>query len=161
MEFKYQYKVRVSDLWQMYMYYAYSSYLKIISPAVTVLFLVLTMVLWEKTGAVVHYILLFLTMFFPVIQPAIVWGNSARQLKKRAPKLEIIIREGGLYITSGVERDRKKWSQVKQVLVKPTLIAIYVDNNLGYVLTNRVLGKTRKELLGFLKEHLSGIVIVE
>ncbi len=161
MEFTYQYKVRVSDLWQMYMYYAYSSYLKIISPVFTLVSLILLAVFWEKTGTIIHCFLLFLTIFFPVVQPAMVWGNSSRQLKKRAPQLELIFREGGIYITAGVERDRKKWSQVKHVLVKPTLIAIYIDNNVGYVLTNRVLGKTRKEFLEFLQEHLPESVIVE
>lgn len=153
-EFHYQYKVKVSDLWQFHMYYAYSSFLCVINLVFIVSSFLLLYAFWGKVGTGYRCLLLLYASLFTLIQPAVVWKNCRKRLKKGAPELDLVFDEKGVSILSGGVRDRRKWSQLKQVVFKPTLVTIYVEENEGYILTNRVLGKTRKEFIAFVKAHI-------
>ena len=115
---------------------------------------VLLFFFWGKVETGFRCLLLLYASLFTVIQPAVVWKNCRKRLKQGAPELDLIFDEKGVTIQSGGARDRRKWSQLKQVVFKPTLVTIYVEENEGYIMTNRVLGKTRKEFISFVKAHI-------
>ena len=153
-EFKYHYQVKVSDLWQFHMYYAYSSFLCVINLVCMISSFLLLYAFWAKAGTGYLVLLLLYASLFTVIQPAVVWKNCRKRLKKGAPELEISFDETGVSVLSNGVRDKRKWSQLKQVVFKPTLVVVYVEDNEGYILTNRILGNTKKEFVKFVKEHV-------
>lgn len=155
MEFRYQYKMQASDLWQMSMYYANSSILLVVNVICAASALLLLCAFWDRAGLAGRWMLLFFAALLPVIQPFAVWLRSVRQLRGNDRELALIFNREGLHITLEREEAHKKWSQIRQVAVKPTLVILYVDNYHGYLLPNRVLGESRKELLQFIRRQMA------
>lgn len=154
MKFHYDYKTKVSDLWQLSMYYAYSSYLAVIN-VVCFISSVILMIKFFPTGNLFERSLLLLFfLLFTFLQPSGIWFRAKQQLEGNEKELSITIDDNGMLIVCDNESQTKKWGEIRLALVKPTLIAIYTDKAEGYIIANRILKGTRKELISFLKEKL-------
>ena len=151
MEYKYQYQVQPSDLWQLQMYYTYSSYLAIINIIFIVSSIALLYALWGTSPWWLRILLLFFLSLFTVIQPAGVYLRAKKALKDNHDTLELAINDQGIEVALGGQKEFKNWAQVQGIVLKPTLVAIYTDKNHGYILTDRILKDSKKEFRAFIK----------
>lgn len=151
MEFKYRYQIKPSDLWQVQMYYTYSSFTAVINIVCIVSAVALIISSWATASGWFRFIMLIFLSLFTVIQP---WGAYIRakdSLKGQEHELELIFHEKDFQIIMEGKRETKTWEQVRAVVIKPTVVVIYMSGSQGYILSNRVLGDTRKEFVAFLK----------
>ena len=151
MEFKYQYQVQPSDLWQLQMYYTYSSYLAIINVIFIISSAALLYALWGTAPWWLRLLLILFLSLFTVIQPTGVYLRAKKSLKENHDTLQLSLNDQGIEVVVGDQKEFKNWSQVQGIVLKPTLVAIYTDKNHGYILTNRILKNSKKQFRAFIK----------
>lgn len=151
MEYKYQYQVQPSDLWQLQMYYTYSSYLAIINVIFIISSIALLYALWGTSPWWLRILLIFFFSLFTVIQPTGVYLRAKKSLKDNCDTLQLSLSDEGIEVIVGDKKEFKNWSQVQGIVLKPTLVAIYTDKNHGYILTNRILKDSKKQFRAFIK----------
>lgn len=151
MEYKYQYQVQPSDLWQLQMYYTYSSYLAVINVIFIISSAALLIALWGTSPWWLRILLIFFLSLFTVIQPVGVYVRAKKSLKDNHDTLQLTLNDQGIEVVVGDKKEFKNWSQVRGIVLKPTLAAIYTDKNHGYILTNRILKDSRKQFRAFIK----------
>ncbi len=154
-EFHYRFQIRASDLWQVRMYYAYASYLAVVNITCIVASVVLIAALWQTSSGWFRGIMLAFVSLFTIVQPLVIYLNCLAQAKQNEEELDLTFHDKGLTIRILGEKEKHPWTDIVNVSVKPTLVIVYTDASHGYILTNRVLGDTRKDFLAFLKEHRS------
>ena len=148
MELKYNYRIKTSDLWQASMYYTYSSYLAVINIMCIVSSIALLIKLWPTSPAWLKGLLILFLMLFTVIQPLVVWARAKAQLNGKHSEIELTFTNAGLHIVCDGVRQDKSWKNVRGFVKKPTIVIIYMEDGNGYILSNKVLGTTRNELIG-------------
>lgn len=156
MEYKYAYEVEPGDLWQLQMYYTYSSYLAIINIICIVSSIALIYALWATSPWWLRIMLLIFLSLFTVIQPLGVYFRSKKSLKDNHDHLELVFNDQGIEVAVGDQKEFKNWAQIQGIVFKPTLVVIYTDKNHGYILTNRILKNTKKAFRAFLKAKRFG-----
>ena len=152
MEFRYQYQVKPSDLWQMQMYYTYSSYLSIINVICILSSIALLYSLWATAPWWLRIMLLLFLSLFTVIQPLGVYRRAKKVLKENTDTLQLTLNDHGIEIIVGDRKEFKNWNQIQGIVLKPTLVAVYTDKNHGYILTNRIIKDSKKQFRAFIKE---------
>lgn len=157
MKYHYNYQIKPVDLWQMSMYYTYSSYLAMINIICIVSSFILIFSLWNTSGLVFKTILIVFVSLFLVIQPLGAYYRAWRSLKDNTDVIDLVFDEDGLRIQVNDKVERKSWKEIL-FTVKPTLVAVYVSSTNGYVLTNRILKETRKDFISFAKERQKSII---
>jgi hypothetical protein len=155
MEFKYEYHQQPSDLWQLRMYYTYSSYLAIINVICIASSIALLYALWGTSPWWLRVLLLFFLALFTVIQPTGVYLQAKKSLKDNTDRVTLILNDQGIRVHLGDQQEFKSWAQVAGVVRKPTLVVIYTDQNHGYILTDRILKDTKKQFREFIKTKRS------
>ncbi len=149
--FSYHYTVKPSDIWQVRMYYAYASYLAVVNIICIVASLVLIITLWNTAADWFRVVMLLFLSLFTVIQPLFIYLSCVKQLKGRDNEISLVINKNLITVEAEGKRESYGWDKVRNITVKPTLVIIYTGESHGYILTNRVLKDTRKDLLEFLK----------
>lgn len=151
MEFKYAYEVKPGDLWQLQMYYTYSSYLSMINIICIASSIALLISLWGTSPWWLRIMLLLFLSLFTVIQPVGVYLRARKSLKDNHDHIELTVSEAGIEVSVSGQTQFKNWGQLWGIVFKPTLVVIYTDNTHGYILTNRILKDTKKAFRAFLK----------
>lgn len=155
MEFKYEYRVAPSDLWQVQMYYAYSSYTAVINVICIVSSIALIYSLWATAPWWLRLLLLFFLSLFTVIQPLSMYFRAKKTLGDIDDTLTLTFNEKGIQVEVRDQREFKEWAEVQGIVMKPTLVTIYTDRSHGYILTNRILKDTKKQFRAFIKTRRS------
>lgn len=151
MELHYEYTTKASDLWQVSMYYVYSSFMAIVNVIAIISAVVLMITYYSGAGPVLKGLMIMYLLMFTVIQPLSIYFRAKRQTAGHEKKLELTFSDGGIEVCCGGEVQTKKWNEIRSFLVKPTLVVIYTGSAEGYILTNGVLGNTRSQLIELLK----------
>ncbi|MCR4739087.1 MAG: YcxB family protein [Lachnospiraceae bacterium] len=166
MEFRYRYKVKASDIWQVRMYYAYASYTAVINIVCIISSIVLLLTMWKSAETWFRLLMIIFFSLFTVIQPLLIYLSCRKQIKERSSgsgggegdpgEMELVFNEKGLEITAGGKNEKHPWKDIIAVTVRPTLVVVYTGADRGYILTNRVLSDTRKGFLDFVREKRKG-----
>ncbi len=155
MEFSYSYRIKASDIWQVRMYYAYSSYLAVVNLMCIVAAIALIVTKWTVAGAVFKAAMLVFLSLFLLLQPLVIYLNARSQAGMQEDEIELFFREEGFTVTVGNKEEEHPWKDVLSMVVRPTLVLIYTAKGQGYILTNRILKDTRKDFIGFLQTHIT------
>ncbi len=153
MEFRYRYRTKPSDIWQVRMYYAYASYTGIVNIICIVASVILIVTMWETAAGWFRVLMLFFLSLFTIIQPLVIYSASKKQAADNTDEIEIVFNNSGIEVSIADKNESYPWKDVISVVIKPTLVIIYTGTNRGYILTNSVLNKTRKAFLEFVDEH--------
>ena len=159
MEYNYRYRIKPSDLWQVRMYYAYASYLAVVNLVCIFAAVVLIIVFWKTAVPWVQLVMILFLSLFTVIQPTFIYFDCKRQLKEKQEnegtdsELDLTFNDEGLTIRTQGKSEKHPWKDIISFTVRPTLVIVYTGNNQGYILTNRVLGKTRKDFIAFVRNR--------
>ena len=150
--FNYRYTVKPSDIWQVRMYYAYASYLAMVNIICIVAAVVLIVTMWANAAAWFKFAMLIFLSLFTVIQPLFIYMNCVKQVGGNNDEIMLNISHSSITVETGGKKETYGWDRVVNVTVKPTLVIIYTDASHGYILTNRILKESRKELIAFLND---------
>ncbi len=153
MEFRYRYRTKPSDIWQVRMYYAYASYTGIVNIICIVASIILIVAMWETSAGWFRVLMLLFLSLFTIIQPLVIYSGSKAQARDNTDEIELFFHDAGMEISTAGKHENCPWKDVISVITKPTLVIIYTGANRGYILTNSVLKETRKDFLEFVNKH--------
>ncbi|MCR4691431.1 MAG: YcxB family protein [Lachnospiraceae bacterium] len=154
MEYSYRYQVRISDLWQASMYYAYSSYMGMVNLVCIAASIALIVSRWKGASDPFKAAMVLFLMLFTVIQPVMIWMKARAAAGAGRPKLELTFARNGIHVVSDGRIQDVKWQRVRSIVKKPTIVLLYMDDGAGYILRNSTLGKTRDEFYQFAKNRI-------
>lgn len=151
MEYNYRYRVKPSDLWQFHMYYAYSSYLCIINIICIISSTALLIELWDRSPGWFRGVLLLFFSLFTVIQPLSIYSRARKQALAVSDEIELTFNDAGLTVSVNGKSEKKRWDQIIQITIKPTMVVIYTDMEHGYIITGRIMKDSKKDFIKFVK----------
>ncbi len=154
MSFQFEPKVTVMDMWKLSMRRIYSSMLGVCNIVLAGAIIALTYRFWNEMSSFLQVVLLLACFIFPVLQPISIYMRAAKQLKGVPQDLVLEINDTGLHITGNNQKDHIQWKQVKTLLEEKNMVILAVEGGRGYMLTNRVLGAQRNELLDFVNAKI-------
>ena len=157
MEFKYRYKIKPSDIWQVRMYYAYASYLAVVNLTCIAASIILIVTQWKSSGPVFKTLMLIFLSLFLIIQPLVIYLTSIPQARANDEEMELIFNDRGMTVRTDGREESIEWRGIINITVRPTLVIVYTDANHGYILTNRILKNTRKDFLEFARSKRNSL----
>ena len=155
MSYNYKYRVKISDLWQASMYYAYSSYMGVVNLVCIAASIALIISRWKDASDLLRTVLVLFLLTFTVIQPLIIWFRARASLGGVYPVLELTFSQEGITIETDGQRQFKNWKSVRGIVKKPTLLVIYMEDGKGYILRNGVLKDTRQGLFKLVSDMVN------
>lgn len=154
MQYRYKYRVKISDLWQASMYYAYSSYMGVVNIVCIAASIILIISRWKDASDLLKTMMVLFLMLFTVIQPSLILLRAHSSLKNGCPEIELTFSQSGMTVISNGQKQFVNWQGVLRIVKKPTILLIYMEDGAGYILRNSVLKDTRKELYVFVSKML-------
>ncbi|MFR5601400.1 MAG: YcxB family protein [Lachnospiraceae bacterium] len=145
MRYQFTYRTTAKDLWQLSMYYTYGSMVGVCNVVFTAAVLALAISRWSVAPVWQKVLMVLGICLFTVIQPVLVYSRASRQAAQITEDTTMQFADDGVYIRVGEKTSQLKWSQMKRVSRKPTLIVLFSDSTHGFVLPNRVLGKEKED----------------
>ena len=155
MNFKYEYVIKTSDLWQVSMYYAYSSYLAVINVVCIISSVVLIFKMWGTASMWFKIILLIFLLLFTVIQPIVIYMKSYLKLRGKPRNIKLSFREKEIIICADSQSQSKSYKDIRAIVKKPTLLIIYMEDGNGYVLRNSVTCGTKQDFYEYVRRMIS------
>lgn len=155
MDYNYKYRVKISDLWQASMYYAYSSYMGVVNLVCIASAAVLIISRWKVSSDLFRTVMILFLLLFTVFQPLIIWLRAKASLGGVYPELELAFSQAGVGIVSDGRRQHKSWKSVRAIVKKPTILLIYMEDGNGYILRNSVLKGTKNELYKYISDRIA------
>ena len=76
-----------------------------------------------------------------------IYLRARKQAEAYKDVLNLTFNDKGITVIQNGKKEEKRWDQVVQITIKPTLVVIYTDIEHGYILTGRVLGKSKNEFI--------------
>ena len=141
MKYQYTYRTTASELWQLSMYYIYGSMVGLCNILFTAAVIALMVSRWQTAPTWQRLLFVAALCLFTVLQ------NALASLREK--DYAAAIDEAGIHIQVGDQRADLKWSSIKRVSKKPTMLILFSDTSHGYVLSNRVLGGERDEFYAY------------
>lgn len=69
--------------------------------------------------------------------------------------MEMGLDDRGIHVTAEGQYSDIPWKSVKRILKKPTLIVIFSTATHGFILSNRILGKQRPQVLEYVLDRIN------
>ncbi|MCR5419411.1 MAG: hypothetical protein K6E98_00190 [Lachnospiraceae bacterium] len=154
MQYSYKYRVKESDIWQASMYYAYSSYMGVVNVVCIIASIALIVSKWSEASDLFRTVMIIFLLMFTVVQPSIIWMRACSSLKNGSPELELTFSQAGVIVISDGKKQQVSWKKVVNVVKKPTILLVYLEDGTGYILRNSVVKEDKEKLYGFIKENL-------
>lgn len=154
MRFQYTYRTTAAELWQLSMYYTYGSMVGVCNIIFTVAVLALTVSRWSVSGAGFRALLVFGLCLFTVLQPLVVYLRAKRQAAGITQDTTASFSDAGIHIQVGEQFSDIKWSSIKKISRKPTMIIIFSDTTHGFLFTDRVLGGEKEAFYQYITSKI-------
>lgn len=151
MEFKFESKLTARDMWKLSMNHIYHSMLGVYNLIFAVAIILLTVKFWNDLGDFLKGFLVLVCILFPVMQPILIYFRASKQIAALPKDMVIGIDDTGLHITADGKKSHMPWSRVKGTIVERNMVILAIDGGRGYMLTNKVLGTQKEELLKFVE----------
>lgn len=152
--YQYTYRTSCAELWQLSMYYIYGSMVGVCNLIFTVAVAALAIARWNDFGTAVRCVLIFGICLFTILQPLGIWQKARKQAAAITEDTQISFDDLGVHVKMGEARSDMKWSQIRRVSKKPTMLVLFSDTTHGYVLTNRVVGADRDALYAYITARM-------
>ena len=149
MKYQYTYRTTASELWQLSMYYIYGSMVGLCNILFTAAVIALMVSRWQTAPTWQRLLFVAALCLFTVLQPLAIYRRARRQAARIQADTTLGANEAGIHIQVGDQRADLKWSSIKRVSKKPTMLILFSDTSHGYVLSNRVLGGERDEFYAY------------
>lgn len=147
--FHYVYRNDAKDMWQLNMYYIYSSFAGTVNIVFTDAMLALLIAFATKVPGFVVCLIILGFVWFPLIHPLFIWSKSKKNAATIDFDTDIMLDDSGIHITVKDQHEDISWKKVTKALKKPTMMVIYTDAVHSYIITDRIVGKDKKAFRDF------------
>ncbi|MGH4141009.1 YcxB family protein [Clostridium sp.] len=145
MKYKFTYQTTAFDLWKLSMYSTYASIVGICNIIFTFAMILVSIKVWEDVNSVMKVLLIIVICLFTVIQPTVVYRRAKMQVRAVSHDMEIGFDDSGIHVKTKNQSSDLLWNTVKGVSKKMNMIVVFSTTKHGFVLTNKVLGKQKKD----------------
>lgn len=152
-KFSFKSEVSAFDFWRSTMQKTYRSMAGIINIVFTGAMLVLTFRFFREAKALEQSLLLLGCIWFPIIQPCIVYCRLRKAVKQLPDNLWLDFSDEGMRVMLGERRQDIPWSGFQRIEIAADMVTLLVGSGQGYVVTNRTMGQEREAFLAFVKKH--------
>lgn len=153
-EFRFRSSVTAWDLWRMSMHRIYHSLVGVSNLVLAVALIALTVRFWDPHQQVLMSLLVLACILFPVLQPVSVYLRAARQVSALPEDLELLIDETGLHTACNGQKNHVSWKQIRGLMQEHGMLILAAESGIGYLLTDRMLGEQKAELITYVEGHL-------
>lgn len=143
MKYKFNYQTSAFELWQLSMYGIYGSMVGVCNIIFTVAMLLLSVKFWGSVNSILRILILVGIFLFTIIQPLAIYIRAKRQVSTVPQDMEIYFDDKGIHVKTLNQNSDLKWSTIKGVTRKPSMIIIFTTNKHGFIITNKMLGKEK------------------
>lgn len=154
MTYEFDYKVLPSDMLVMTLKGMYSSLAGTANMVFTFSIMALSYRFWNDISIYLKLFLMLCIIFFPIIQPIIIYKRFERQLKSLPDNLKIAFDNKGFRINQDTSSTFTPWSSVNRISKSSRAIVIYTNNKGSYILTKRVVKDKYDEFYEYLKKQV-------
>lgn len=154
MTYEFEYKVLPIDMLIMTLKGMYSSLAGTANLIFTFSIMALSYRFWNDISIYLKAFLFVCIIFFPVIQPIIIYKRFEKQLKSLPDNLKIVFDDKGFRINQDKSSTFTPWSNVNRVSKSSRAIVIYTNNKGNYILTKRVIKDKFDEFYEYLKKKV-------
>ncbi|MCR4588926.1 MAG: YcxB family protein [Lachnospiraceae bacterium] len=152
MRFDYTYRNTAADYWMYFFCNIYTRWTGFINLVFIASVIALMISRWGTSGAFGKSVMVFALSLFLVIQPIALWIRSVKQVEIIGEvDTRLILAEGGLTISVRGHNQHINWQDYRGTVKRPTFLLLMPDEQHGYILPNRVMGKDREAAYAFLK----------
>lgn len=155
MEFRFENKITVWDMWKLSMRNIYGSLVGIVNAVFSVAIIAFTVRFWNALPIFVRGLLVFCCIIYPVLQPIMVYRRSAQQVATLPKDMVYEINDTGLHISADNQKSHITWKQVRRVIKEKNMIILAIEGGRGYMLTNKALGDQREALWDYLQAKVN------
>lgn len=150
MKYTFAYQTTAFDLWQLSMYGIYGSMVGVCNIIFTVAMLLLSARFWGDVNNFIKILFIMAISIFTVIQPTVIYMRAKRQVATVPQDIEIGFDDRGIHVKTEKQSSDLKWSTIKGVSKKLSMIVIFSTTKHGFILTNKVLGKEKEALYDYI-----------
>lgn len=134
MRFHFKYRNGVKEFWELAMIYLYSSLAGVVNVVFTFAMAVLTGASYGNHWKALMIIAAIGTIYFPIIQPIIIYVRSRKNAAKIQDDTDLGFSEEHIYITVGEQHQTLTWSDIYAVRRYLNLTILYTGRGHGLVL---------------------------
>lgn len=95
---------------------------------------------WLELGIIVKCILMLCAIFFPIIQPIIIYNKINKQLANLPKDIKVLFGIKGFTISNNSEKQTFYWNNIRKLSKGKNSFIVYVTDKNGYVFTRKMLG---------------------
>lgn len=150
MKYKFTYQTTAFDFWQLSMYHMYGSMVGLCNIIFTIAMVLLTAKFWGDVNGLVRILLIMACCLFTVIQPLVVYMRAKQQVATVREEMEIGFDDKGVHVKTENKSSDLKWTTIKRISKKPTMIVVFSTTTHGFILTNKVLGKQKEAVYDYI-----------
>ncbi|MEG0013701.1 MAG: YcxB family protein [Cellulosilyticaceae bacterium] len=150
MKYKFTYQTTAFDFWQLSMYHMYGSMVGVCNMIFTIAMFLLTAKFWADVNGFVRILLIIACCLFTVIQPLVIYMRAKKQAVTVREEMEIGFDDKGVHVKTENKSSDLKWTTIKRVSKKPTMIVVFSTTTHGFILTNKVLGKQKEAVYDYI-----------
>ena len=154
-EIAFQVKLQTKDLYRFTMRHTYASIGGIFSLLLSFGCLGICLVNFRQLALSTIAVLLIVAALFTVIQPVMLYGKCAAQVKRSKDikdELSYILSEEGITVRQGEEEARVKWYQIRKVVYGGNGIYIYMSPVRAFIFPRECCGERYGEIQGMIAE---------
>lgn len=144
MKYKFKYQTSAFDLWKLSMYGTYGSMVGASNIIFTLAMILLVGKFWREANILMKMLLIIGISLFAVIQPLAVYMRAKRQVAAVPHDMELGFDDKGIQVITSNQNLNIKWSAIKGIIKKSSMIVILSTNKHGFIITNDMVG-TEKE----------------
>lgn len=154
MRFQFKFKNGAKELWELSMIHQYTSMIGVVNVVFTVSMAVLLVSSIKNTWWVLLVLVVIAMLYFPVIQPIIIYFRSKKNAEKIVHETELSFTENEIYITVGDEHQTLTWKDIPGMKELPGLLILYTGRGHGLVIPDKSMGNSRRDFIKFVREKL-------
>ena len=153
MTFGIDYKLRAIDLWWLTISNVYRSLAGVVNVIFTVSVIILTVTFWGKSILFVRIILILVCLFFPVIQPLLIYSKVSKQISQLPKDMVLNFDDEALHVVTPTDHKDYKWKDIKGITYTPHMVILNTSGREGFMLSYNLWKENKDELLNFLHQY--------
>lgn len=156
MVFSFDYKVKPKNLWVLSMINTYRSMVGVVNIVFTASMVLLAVRFWSESGWPVRLLIAAGILFFPAVQPLIIYLRSKKIVSTMPEGMKILFDSKGMTVSAGEQKSQVGYSELKSVIRVSGMLILYLNSRQGFILDKENLAGKGGELFSFLKKKLKG-----
>ena len=152
MKYNFRYQVAAWDSWRLSMYQTYHSLAGACNVVFTAAAIVVTIRFGHQANEFITALLILSCLWFPIIQPILIYQQARKQVKALPDNMELSFEQRGVHVVTPREDSWMGWEKIREVIEVPRMIVLLSSGSHGFMLSDRMLGDKKKEVLAFLHD---------